>query len=51
MAVLSNLWVYRSHEVGDSPTLALMAKGIWPEGDKTYAMAAGRTLAEADGVR
>lgn len=39
MAVLSNLWVYRSHEVGHSPTLAEMAKGIWPTGEETYAMA------------
>jgi len=39
MAVLSNLWIYRTHEYGVSPSLASMAKGVWPTGDKTYVMA------------
>lgn len=46
MAVLSNLWVYRTHEQGVSPSLASMAKGVWPTGDQTYAM-----VAKADEVR
>ena len=35
--VMANLWLYRQYHYGQSPTMAFLAKDIWPERSKAYA--------------